>query len=125
MPYAVYLVLYVGAPREHHAIFVETNSEDASGHKFHVTGNIQTGMEFGHTSEKQLEESASFLGKSYIGCIPESEFPRAQAVVEKIPAPAKQFDGPRRVDPSIPLRRCREWTEEAMQALRDEGILQA
>ncbi|KAF1363113.1 hypothetical protein EJ07DRAFT_163025 [Lizonia empirigonia] len=103
MPHSVYLVSYVGAPRDHHAIFVEMNS-DLSGYIF--------------------QDSASFVAKSRIGTISEVDFARVQSVIEKILPPPKQFNGPKRISPSEPLRRCQEWTNEAIQALKDEGILQ-
>lgn len=123
MPHSVYLVSYVGAPRDHHAIFVETNS-DLSGYIFQVTGDIQRGMSFGHKSAKKPEDSASFVAKSRIGTVSETDFARVQSVIEKIPPPPKQFNGPKRINPNEPLRRCQEWTNEAIQALKDEGILQ-
>lgn len=36
----------------------------------------------------------------------------------------KQFNGPKRIEPSVPLRRCQEWTDESIRALKNEGALQ-
>lgn len=118
------MVSYAGAPRDHHAIFVETKG-DLSGYIFQVTGDIQRGMAFGHKVAKKPEDSASFIAKSRIGTVSEAGFARVQPVIERIPPPPKQFNGPKRINPSKPLRRCQEWTTEAIQALKDEGILQA
>jgi hypothetical protein len=81
-------------------------------------------MQFEHKKGKQPEESASFASKNYIGNISESNFPRVQAVVEVISPPAKQINGLQRIDPGKTLRRCHEWANEAVQALKDEGILE-
>jgi hypothetical protein len=124
MSYSVYLVSSVGAPRDHHAIFVETGI-NGSGSKFQVTGNIQEGMVYQQKSDEKPEDSITFITKSYIGTISEADFARIQFVVGAIPPPAKQFDGPRRIKSREPLRRCQEWTNEAIQVLKDQGILQA
>ncbi|OIW24522.1 hypothetical protein CONLIGDRAFT_636706 [Coniochaeta ligniaria NRRL 30616] len=47
----IYLIASLGAPRNHHAIFVESGplgsgSGSGSGTLFHVRGNIQTGMTY-------------------------------------------------------------------------------
>ncbi|KAH7386889.1 hypothetical protein DE146DRAFT_586009, partial [Phaeosphaeria sp. MPI-PUGE-AT-0046c] len=109
MPYNVFLVSYVGAPRDHYAIFVETNS-DLSGYIFQVTGDIQRGMSYGHKQAKRPEESASFVSKSFIGTVSEVNYAQIQPTVEAIPPPKKQFNGPKRIDPNVPLKRCQEWT---------------
>ena len=123
MPYSVYLVSYLGAPRDHHAIFVETNS-DHSGFIFQVTGDIQRGMIFGHKPAKRPEDSNSFVSKSHIGTVSETNYARIQPIVDSIPPPPRQFNGPKRINPSVPLRRYQEWTSEAIQALKDQGVLQ-
>ena len=123
MSYKVYLVSYIGAPRDHQGVFVETNS-DQSGYIFHVVGTIQKGMVFGHREIQDPEKSVRFASKSYIGTISHSDYDRVQSVVDKILPPGKQFDGPRRIDPTKPIRTCQEWTKDAVQALKDEDILQ-
>lgn len=40
-----------------------------------------------------------------------------------IQPPKKQFDGPRRRYLDEPIRRCQEWTAEAIQALTSAGVL--
>lgn len=122
MSYPVYRATSLGAPRDHIALFIQTNLDDHTGYIFHVTGTIAQGMSFDH-KEGKPEDSASFLSKTCIGTVAHTDFPRVQTVVNNIPPPAKQFDGAKRIDPSKPLRRCGEWAEEAIQALKDEGIL--
>lgn len=122
MSYNVYRVSYAGLPRDHQAIFVETN-DDQSGHVFQVTGDIQNGMTHNDKPAKKPEDSASYQSKQHIGKIAAADFARIKRTCESIPAPKKQFEGPRRLYPNEPLRRCQEWTQEAINALVNEGIL--
>lgn len=124
MSYPVYLVEYLGLSRNHHAIFVETNPSDFSGYTYHVIGNIQEGMKFDHKEAKKPELSNTFVGKTYLGTVSESNYSRVQGVVQTVLPPEKQFDGPKRIDPKKRIRRCQEWVSEAVQALREEGILE-
>jgi hypothetical protein len=123
MSYNVYLVAYTGVPRDHHAIFVEMNP-DKSGHIFQVTGTIQQGMNHNDKPAKKPDESASYQGQEFIGKVSVANFPRIKAICEGIPAPKKQFEGGRRLYPQEPIRRCQEWTKEAMDALVAAGVLE-
>ncbi|KAJ3499405.1 hypothetical protein NLG97_g346 [Lecanicillium saksenae] len=123
MSYNVYLVAYIGAPRNHHAIFVETEL-DGSGLVFHVTGNVQSGMQFESKNGKRPENSASFDTKTYLGWVSASNLHYIGETCSSIPPPKKQFQGPKRLYPNEPLRRCQEWTNEAVNALITRGILQ-
>ncbi|KAF2472957.1 uncharacterized protein BDR25DRAFT_12861 [Lindgomyces ingoldianus] len=124
MSYTVYLRENIGAARNHHVIFVQTES-DGAGYVFQVTGNIQQGMAFDHKWAKKFEESETCIGQQEIGTVTEANFDRIQSIVETLPPPPKQFNGPTRIDPSIPLRRCQEWTADAIQLLRDAGVLES
>ncbi|KAG5656079.1 hypothetical protein KAF25_001649 [Fusarium avenaceum] len=122
--YPVYLIESLGAPRNHHALFVQSN-EDETGFLFNVIGNIQSGMEF---EAKELSEkpglSQNFLSKSQLGWIEADDLHRVEEICRANPPPAKQFDGPKRIDKTKPLRRCQEWTSETVASLRAEGIVQ-
>jgi hypothetical protein len=122
MSYNIYRVSYAGLPRDHHAIFVEMNS-DLSGHLFQVTGDIQNGMKHNDKPAKKPEESGTYQSKEYIGKVAATDFDRIKPTCESIPAPKKQFEGPRRLYPNEPLRRCQEWTQEAINTLANAGIL--
>ncbi|KAF1956560.1 hypothetical protein CC80DRAFT_593303 [Byssothecium circinans] len=122
MSHPVFLIAEPGLPRNHQAIFIST-SPDGSGTLFQVTGNIQDGMVFGHRESKAPEESPTFISKEHIGTILKTDFDRVQTVVEEVEPPKKQFDKGKRLYPREPLRRCQEWTAEAVQALRDAAIL--
>lgn len=123
MSYNVYLVAYLGAPRDHHVIFIETEP-DGSGLVFHVTGNIQSGMAFEAKNGKRPENSASFVNKTYLGWVSADSLPHIEETCRTIPPPKKQFQGPKRLYPKEPLRRCQEWTNEVISALTTNGILQ-
>lgn len=122
MSYNVYRVSYAGLPRDHHAIFVEMNN-DQSGWLFQVTGDIQNGMKHNDKPAKKPEESGTYQSKIAIGTVATADFARIKPTCESIPAPKKQFEGPRRLHPKEPLRRCQEWTQEAIDALVKAGIL--
>ena len=66
--YAVFKVTYTGQPRDHQAIFIADEDENA-GHMYHVVGSIQQGMnhELGRPTIAP-EESMTFKGKTQIGC---------------------------------------------------------
>jgi hypothetical protein len=101
---------------------VETGA-DGSGQIFHVKGDIQNGMIYESKAGRKPETSASFVSKSPIGQVDERGKSRIDGILESIPPPKKQFNGPKRLYPREPLRRCQEWTQEAIQALRSQGVL--
>ncbi|EQL36716.1 hypothetical protein BDFG_01686 [Blastomyces dermatitidis ATCC 26199] len=103
MSYAVYRVANLGAPRNHHTIFVET-SEDGpeTGCLFHVKGDIQNGMSF---EDKTIRK------------------PDALISLNMLP-PKKQFHGPKILYPDEPLRWCQEWTAKVIEALTNAQVLQ-
>ncbi|KAL2359962.1 hypothetical protein RJZ56_007179 [Blastomyces dermatitidis] len=119
----VYRVAYAGLPRDHHAIFVVTN-DDQSGHLFQVAGNIQNGMTFKDKPGKKPEELASFQSKVFVEKVSAANFSRVKGICEAIPASKKQFEGPRRLYPQEPIRRCQEWTTEVIEALVNEHVLE-
>lgn len=118
----VYRVSSLGVPMDHHAIFVETE-EDQSGWVFQVTGNIQNGMLHDNKPTKRPEDSLTYQGKVLIGTVAAANFARVKPTCENIPAPKKQFEGARRLYPNEPLRRCQEWTRDAIDALIKAEIL--
>lgn len=123
MPYNVYKVAYLGAPRDHHGLFVETEP-DGTGILIHVFGNIQSGMMFEEKKAKRPEDSNSFVEKTFLGIVSTRNYYHMVETCGKIPPPKKQFNGGKRLYPKEPLRRCQEWTDEAVQALSSQGILQ-
>lgn len=123
MSYNVYRVSYAGMPRDHHAIFVETEG-NLSGHVYQVTGNIQNGMTYEDKPGRKPEDSATFQSKTRIGKVTQANLPRLKQICQGIPPPKKQFNGPHRLYPQEPLRRCQEWTAEAIQALTAAHVVQ-
>jgi len=123
MSYQVFLVQYLGAPRNHHAIFVEMNVTDGSGNIFHVKGDIQSGMDYEVKQGRKPDESHTFVSKLSLGWVDAGRYYRINEICSSIPPPKKQFNGPKKLYPGEDLRRCQEWTDEAVQALRS-GVLQ-
>lgn len=123
MSHQVFLVASLGAPRDHHAIFVVLDGGDGSGYIFQVTGNIQNGMTYEVKPGQKPEESVDFVSKSYLGWVDATDYDRVNDICRSIPPPAKQFEGSKRLNPREPLRRCQEWTREAAQALEAGGVL--
>ncbi|TVY50553.1 hypothetical protein LCER1_G008410 [Lachnellula cervina] len=126
MSFNVYLVEYSGMPRNHRGIFVETKEDGGrSGYLYQVTGDILHGMVYQHKPAKEPETSATFSGlKELIGTVTTNNYVHIRSVVDSIPPPKKQYDGFKKIFPNEPLRRCHEWTNEAIQALKDRGIIQ-
>ncbi|KAI1810011.1 hypothetical protein GGS20DRAFT_580222 [Poronia punctata] len=124
--YPVYLIESLGAPRNHQAIFIETHQQDQSGTLFNVTGNIQDGMTYETEQLSQKPDlSNTFISKSQLGWIKIEDLSRVDSICRSNPPPAKQFDGPRKINKDQPLRRCREWTSETIGILRSERVLLA
>ncbi|QSS59451.1 hypothetical protein I7I51_08886 [Histoplasma capsulatum] len=67
MSYIVYLITPNGMPRNHHALFVETNSVTGSDHIFQVTDNIQKGMAFEDKPGHSPDQQPTFHGKTFLG----------------------------------------------------------
>jgi hypothetical protein len=121
--YPVSLVESLGVPRNHHALFIQTNS-DGTGSLFNVIGDTQSGMNFeARELSEQPELSQTFVSKSQLGWIKAGDLHRVEAICRSSPPPAKQFDGPKRIDKTKPLRRCQGWTSEIVASLRANGIL--
>jgi hypothetical protein len=123
MSYNVYKVSSLGMPRDHHAIFFETNA-DGSGFTFQVSGNIQNGMTHNHKSSEKPENSNEYVSKEYLGTTSHANYERVAKICNAIEVPQKHFNGSTRLYPHLPLRRCQEWTEEAIEALKDAGVLE-
>ncbi|KAI9672637.1 MAG: hypothetical protein M1831_000072 [Alyxoria varia] len=124
MSYRVYHVEFAGLPRNHHAIFVETNEQEpGNGYTFQVTGNIQQGMTYEEVISKSPESSIEFLGKEEVGALKIDNYKDFLSICQSTPVPMRQFDGSKRLYPDQPLRRCEEWTNETVQALRASGVI--
>ncbi|KAE8349732.1 hypothetical protein BDV28DRAFT_140578 [Aspergillus coremiiformis] len=80
-------------------------------------------MKHNDKPDKKPEESGTYQSKVAIGKVATADFARIKPTCESIPVPKKQFEGPRRLYPKEPLRRCQEWTQEAINALVNAEIL--
>ena len=74
--------------------------------------------------QKSQRRRPAMRGKKTLGIITTDNYSRIFAACEAVAPPKKQFDGPRHLYPAEPLRRCQEWTREAVQTLKDAGVLQ-
>jgi hypothetical protein len=122
MAYHVYQAIYKAPPIDHHAIFIETDT-DGSGFRFQVDGSIYRGMDYNHESSQPMSESEDFSHCFYLGTIAEGNYELVQATVETIPPPHKQMSQGGLIDRSLPAVRSKEWTEAAIAALKEAGIL--
>lgn len=129
--YNVYLGVSDGLPRDHHAIWVNTGGKKVlpngqsvdSGEIIQVVGNIQQGMTF-QVKNVGPEESNAGKEKTKLGTVKKDEVEKLKQICSELPPPSKQFNGRKRIDPSKDLYRCQEWTKEAIQRLRDAGVLE-
>ena len=122
MPHQVFRVSYAGMPLDHQAIFVETES-DGSGQLFEVKGSILDGMRYEQKTEKKPEESMSYQSKILVGMVSTEDIAQIDHICRTIAPPAKQFEGPLRLNPHLPLRRCQEWTADVITQLKTRGIV--
>ena len=120
--YPIYLIESLGTPRNHQAIFIETQ-QDGSGTKFHVTGNIQAGMTYETKQTPRPNLDGTFVSKMQLRWIKIEDLPRVDTICRTNPPLTKQFDGFRRINKDQPLRRCQEWTRETIGELKVVGIL--
>ncbi|KAI7240326.1 hypothetical protein KC330_g1369 [Hortaea werneckii] len=124
MSFNVYKAVYSGKPLNHHAIFVETNT-DRSGRLFQVTGSIAHGMLYEEKQGKFPDYSYTYEDKTLLGIVDKADLDQFRQICQSIPPPKKQFEGARRLAPKEPPRRCQEWTAEAVDALQIQGVLKA
>jgi hypothetical protein len=123
--YRVFHIYYHGSPRDHQAIFVETheNGKD-SGHQYHVIGSILNGMEYNNRMAVRPEDNAEVHEKHQIGNVKQSDLAQLEVICRGIEVPSRQMDlRGRKLDNSKPLRRCGEWTVDAINELQRQGIL--
>lgn len=126
--YNIYLAESLGGGKgDHHAIMVENTAlqftmPDTGPRAFlyQVKGSIAQGMTY---EFRDAREEDSFLGKTLLGTVEGSDFNCIDRICAALPAPKKQFNGPKRLFPREKLYKCQAWTRDALQALEDEGIL--
>lgn len=125
MSVPLFLVQSLGAPRNHHALFVRLDQATGAGDLFQVTGNIQTGMTYEWKKNIAAPETSdpSYISMSQLGWVA-NDLAEIDTICRSNPAPEKQFEGPKRLDAQRPLRRCQEWTVETVRLLETGGILQ-
>jgi hypothetical protein len=122
MCYRVYLITSLDTPRNTTSLFVETE-DDKSGFTFRVSVDADCGVYVDHVASDRPEDDETFLYKTYVGKVADEDYAQMHEIVAAVPASLKQFDRPDHTYPGIPLRRWSDWAEDALRALREEGIL--
>lgn len=85
-------------------------------------------MQYEDTKSAKPEEDSAFVEgtKKKVGSIKKSDFARLREICQSIPVPGEQLNlNSSRIDTSKPVRRCTQWTAEAVEALLEAGILQS
>lgn len=80
-------------------------------------------MTYEERPSRDPQTSASFVSKTSIGYIDSGALDSLRSVCMGNPPPKKQFNGPKRLYPKEPLRRCQEWTNETIDMLVANGVL--
>jgi len=128
--YDVYLGIYIGMPRENHAIWVDTGAEKTmngkmlpAGQVIQVKGSMQHGMSF--EVRDGIDPEMSYEGKEKIkvGAINRTGLERLKQICSEVPPPVKQYDRAKLIDPSKPLYHCQQWTRDAIERSRAAGVL--
>ncbi|PON27822.1 hypothetical protein TGAM01_v203589 [Trichoderma gamsii] len=132
------------SPRYHTVVFVQTNEDGKGGGvKFHVTGDIVTGMHYESTPYDNPDMEPTLFSKELIGSTKAADFlPQWDAVLETLQPPPKQkafntktmrTEPVKSWDPLTfylpgdkrqPLIKCTEWIEEqAIPILMKNGLI--
>ncbi|KAJ3453208.1 hypothetical protein MRS44_013116 [Fusarium solani] len=72
---------------------------------------------------KMMGEELSSTSQAIYRGVEVNDLPRVDSICRANPPPAKQFNGPKRINKNQPLRRCQEWTRETIGYLQAEGVL--
>ncbi|KAK4206763.1 hypothetical protein QBC37DRAFT_380775 [Rhypophila decipiens] len=125
--YPVWLVSYFSLQDlSHHVIFIQTDNDPdiEGGHRFHVMGSLQQGMDTKlDCSIYYPLNTKSVEWMQHKGWLRHGDLERAREICSRVPPPAKQFRGARRLVKG-PLRHCQHWVAEALDAMRAEGVLE-
>ncbi|KAI5294912.1 hypothetical protein KEM55_006405 [Ascosphaera atra] len=129
MSYEVYTHEYVGVIN-HIALYIETtpgsDSQPASGLKYHVVGTILQGMTYQREDTPDPVTVPTYIPdtKKRIGSIAIEDMKRFEGeCCEVVPPPASQvFLNGKRKDPSKPLYRCGQWLRDVIDLAFEKGI---
>ncbi|PQE08174.1 hypothetical protein CJF31_00008249 [Rutstroemia sp. NJR-2017a BVV2] len=111
MSFSVYNVDFLGISR---GIFVQTNEHgNDSGHLYQVVGDMQNGMVHAHKEAKRPYNSSRF-----IGTVSASKYSQLRNICDSVTA------GPPKIDPANSLRHYQEWTNQVVELLFAQGVLQ-
>ena len=123
-PFAIYWLEYHGSIN-HVGLFIE-NGLHGAGTQYHVIGTIAQGMTFQVKPMKRSDDDISYVqgSKELLGLIIADNLERFEQICRDTPPPERQFDARmKRINPSLPLRRCGEWAQEVTARARAELII--
>lgn len=116
---------YLGKPRNHIGISVETDPDKNTRRIFHVVGSIVDGMKYEtRLSGPHDEDEGCNLCSALIGHVEPCDMGRFEEVCKAVEVPGAQvgLDGKRK-DSTEPVRRDTDWTAEVVHRLLSEGIV--
>lgn len=126
--YPIFLVGFLSARGDHHAIYVETSTESGDkgrGDLFHVVGSLQAGIVYEHRVDTHSPvASLSFTFLKQIGCVSHENLGQVNSICETITPPEKQWELTRRLVPEEEIRHCQHWAAEVAHTLREQSVLE-
>jgi hypothetical protein len=71
------------------------------------------------------DRNSAFIAKNLMENVRDADYDkgRFRQICDGLEPPPEQSDGPRRLLPGRKLRRCGEWTDDAIENLKREGVL--
>ncbi|KAK3938134.1 hypothetical protein QBC46DRAFT_441455 [Diplogelasinospora grovesii] len=125
--YPVYLAVFDRRQHlKHRGIYVGTEDEKdkEKGYLYHTVGSMGSGFTFEVKQVKHPAYDRKFISVQQIGWIVKAKLEEIKTVCETIPPPPKQWDGKKRLVPRRRLRHPQHWTADALEALRQKGIVE-
>ena len=80
MSYKAYILTFMSMPRNHIALFIETDPGTRKGHILQVTGNIQEGMEYEHESTFDPASDPTFDTFKYVRIVAMADYPTVKVL---------------------------------------------
>lgn len=123
--FPIFRVGYLGILDEHHAIYMAGRGEQ-DGLLAHVRGSIHQGMTVHYEENaRHPESSPSFQWIQQVGWVSHEHAARVTAICDTVPPPGKQYHLSKCLVPRDKIRHCQHWVTEALDAMRDCGVMEA
>jgi hypothetical protein len=131
MPFLkVYTPQYVGGGKANHTgVFIETSP--SNGEIFHVVGSVCIrggGMKYvRQTAQNPADDEARQFVSGTMkleGVIDEQDLEKVDEACKAVPESKEQLTlSGKKLYPNEPIRRCAQWTVEAVEELKKRGLL--